>query len=61
MENYTFTPCAMFIPPHVIMMAAIDNLKLNISQQTKNIFDGMRDELDQHSVGGYSYQATMVI
>ena len=38
-----FTPYSTSIPPHVIFIDETKSMKLNISQHTKNISDGMRD------------------
>ena len=48
-------------PPHMIITSEIEHLKLNISQHTKNIIDGTRYELYQHSMVGDSNKVTMIL
>ena len=44
-----------------MMMAEIEILKKTISKQICAIVDGLKMELDKRNVGGYTYQATMVL
>ena len=56
-----YTPFFTGIPPHVMMMVEIEKLKMGVDHQTCTIVEGMKTELDKRNIGGYSYQATMVL
>ena len=51
----------MGIPTHRTMVDEIESVKLNISQQTKNIFYGIIYSLDHNSMVRDSHQETMVL
>ena len=44
-----------------MMMAEIEILKKMIAKQTCAIVDGLKTQLNKRNIGGYTYQATMVL
>ena len=48
----THTPYFTVIPPHVILMSEIESLKATFEQQTRDIVQEMRNELNERNVGG---------
>ena len=48
----TYTPYFTGIPPHVILMSEIESLKDNFEEQTIDIVQEARNELNERKVGG---------
>ena len=48
----TYTPYFTGIPPHVMLMSEIESLKADFEQQTRDIVQEIRNELNEKNVGG---------
>ena len=47
----TYTPYATGISLHIMLMLEIESLKLNFKQQTRNIFQKVRNDLNERNIG----------
>ena len=56
----THTPVFTGIPPHVLLMSSIENLKGHFESQQNKIVTEIRKELDNRHVGGDSFQASKI-
>ena len=56
----THTPVFTGIPPHVLLMSSIENLKGHFKSQQNKIVTEIRKELDNRHVGGDSFQASKI-
>jgi hypothetical protein len=56
------TPVFTGVPPHVLMMSDMEQLKMVIVRQKDDgIMEGMREELDRRHVGNDAYQANWIL
>ena len=55
------TPIFTGIPPHVLMMAEIESLRMKLEKQTKDIVGAIVDEFDKRRVSGDSYEASSLL
>lgn len=55
------TPVFTGVPPQVVLMSEMEELKLNLEMHKDSILEGMRKELDNRHVGGDTYQANAVL
>jgi hypothetical protein len=55
-----FTPNFTGIPPHVSLMAEVQQLKMELQKQKTEIMDELKKELDERNFGGDAYQATRI-
>ena len=56
-----YTPHAIDIPPHVMLMDKIEALKAEFNKQTTNIVEDMRTELNAQNFGWELYKAGCVL
>ena len=56
-----FTPKFTGIPPHVVILVKMEELKLEMKQQTAVIVEKLKMELDERSIGGADYRATQIL
>ena len=56
-----FTPFFTGIPPHVLIMVEIEELKIKMEQQKNEIVTGLSAELDRRHIGGDAFQATQIL
>ena len=57
----TYTPYFTEIPPHVILILEIESLKATFEQQTRDIVQEMRNELNERNVGADLHKAGCVL
>ena len=57
----TYTHYLTVTPPHVMLMPEIESLKDTFKQYTRNIFQEMRNELNERNVGGYLHESGCVL
>ena len=57
----SYTPFATGIPPHVMLMSELQELKASFEKQTMSVIDGLREELNKRNVGGDAYRADCVL
>jgi hypothetical protein len=55
------TPVFTGVPPHVLMMSEMEQLKMVIARQKYEIIEGMGEELDRCHVGNDAYQANGIL
>ena len=56
-DSTKYTPFQTGIPPHVMLLSEIEAMKNRMSEQTTEILDGMRTDLNIRLVRGDSYLA----
>lgn len=55
------TPIFTGIPPHVMLLAEMEEMKLLLQKQKDEILDGIREELTKRHVGGDTYQSSVIL
>ncbi|MEM7283659.1 MAG: hypothetical protein AAF438_18745, partial [Pseudomonadota bacterium] len=56
-----FSPKPTGIPPHVMILVRMEELKMELAQQSERIMERLKSELDERSVGGSEYRATRIM
>jgi hypothetical protein len=55
------TPTATGLPPHVVLQAEMEELKMKMEQSKKDIIEAMGKELDDRNIGGDAFQSTRIL
>mmetsp|Transcript_8451 Transcript_8451/g.12231 ORF Transcript_8451/g.12231 Transcript_8451/m.12231 type:complete len:297 (-) Transcript_8451:662-1552(-) len=57
----SYTPKFTGVPPHVMILVKMEELKVELAKQSEVIADKLKAELDARSVGGSEYRATALL